>query len=74
LTPDRGKTFFLCSKASTLPTGPTRPPVSGHWVSFIRKTGCSVKLTTHIHPVLRLSTSGAVLTLPTYAFMASTGS
>ena len=37
LTPGRGKTFFLCSKASTLPTGPTRPPLSGHWGLFLQE-------------------------------------
>ena len=65
-----GERDFLFSKTSRLALGPTQLPNQG---SFLAVSGQGVKLTTHLHLVLKLRMSEALPLQPLYAFMPWTG-
>jgi len=65
-----GERDFLFSKTSRLALGSTQLPIQG---SFHAVSGQGVKLTAHLHLVLKLRMSAAIPLLSLYAFMPWTG-
>ena len=71
--PGNGRTFSLLQNVQTV----FGSPQASYWVGTgnlsLGYSGWVTRLTTHLHLVLRLGMSGAMLLLPLYAFMVCTG-
>jgi len=67
--PGRGNRFIYCPKCPAQLQGPHSLSFKGYWVLSYQH----MKLTIHLHPMLRLRIGGGIHLLPLYAFVAHRG-
>ena len=67
--PRKKNSLISCPKCLAQLQGPPSLPFKGYWALSYQR----MKLTIHLHPVLRLRIGGGIPLLPLYAFMAYRG-